>query len=208
MDEQQRNFFMMTVEIRILASIMARLSARSSEDRFNSMHADISGLQYGILRTLIHRPLTLSELSHIFVLDPSTLVPVIDALERKGLLTRQRDPQDRRRMPLLLTEEGVKLIQHMTVMSEDDLLFKCLSEMGEEKTQTLLALLREVMERMPEGDVMLQSISSRLYAYREGENVTPPPDCIIRRGTPENEHDDEIERTTRRRTRRPDRREK
>ncbi len=207
MDEQQREFFMMTVEIRILASIMARLSARSSEDRFNHMNADISGLQYGILRTLIHRPLTLSELSHIFVLDPSTLVPVVDGLERKGLIRRQRDPQDRRRMPLLLTEEGTKLIHRMTVMSEDDLLFKCLGDMGEDKAHELLTLLREVVERMPEGEEMLRSISSRLYAYQEGENVTQRPDCVIRRGTTENEQDDEIRRTTRRRTRKSDRRE-
>jgi len=78
---------MMSVEIRILASILARVAGRSIEDRFSAHNADISGMQYGILRTLAHQSYTLSELSRRFVVDPSTLVPVIDALERKGLVT-------------------------------------------------------------------------------------------------------------------------
>jgi DNA-binding MarR family transcriptional regulator len=34
------------------------------------------------------------------MLDPSTLVPAVDALERKGLAMRGQDPNDRRRNPL------------------------------------------------------------------------------------------------------------
>ena len=204
MDTEKKSFFMMTVEIRILASVMARVTARSLEERFSTLNADISGLQYGILRTLAYQSFTLSELSRRFVVDPSTLVPTIDTLERKGLVTRQRDPQDRRRIPLLLTEEGAKLLHDMPLMQEDDLLYKCLGDMGEAKAHELLELLRQVVQRMPEGEAMLQSISARLYAYREGENVTHQPECIIhRRDESENEHTAMIRRSNRRRVRRP-----
>jgi DNA-binding MarR family transcriptional regulator len=205
MEPQKREFFMMSVEIRILASILARVAGRSIEERFSAHNADISGMQYGILRTLAHQSYTLSELSRRFVVDPSTLVPVIDALERKGLVTRGRDPADRRRIPLTLTEGGTALIQNMPFVHEDDLLFKILDGMGEEKCRQLLSLLREVVRDMPEGEEMVQSISSRLYVLKEGGEPAVPhqdQDCVMRRNELENEHRHMIRRTNRRRIRR------
>jgi DNA-binding MarR family transcriptional regulator len=204
MDPQRKDFFMMTVEIRILTSVMTRIASRSIEERFNAHKADISGMQYGILRTLAHQSYTLSELSRRFVVDPSTMVPVIDALERKGLITRGRDPNDRRRVPLSLTDQGTALIQNMPFVHEDDVLFKTLDNMGEEKSRQLLNLLREVVKGMPEGEEMLQSIGSRLYSLKEGDGEVPNQrqDCIIRRDMFENEHRHMIRRTTRRRIRR------
>lgn len=180
MNAEQRDAFMKSVEIRILASVLARIAGRALEERFNSVNADISGLQYGILRTLSYHSFTLSELSRRFVLDPSTLVPVVDALERKGLISRGRDPNDRRRIPLSMTQEGASLIQNVPLMFDEDLLFQGLQSMGEEKTETLLSLLREIVAKMPEGAEMLESISSRLYAYQEGEaNVHANEYCPV-----------------------------
>ena len=204
MDPQRKDFFMMTVEIRILTSVLTRIASRSIEERFNAHNADVSGMQYGILRTLAHQSYTLSELSRRFVVDPSTMVPVIDALERKGLVTRGRDPNDRRRIPLSLTDEGTKLIRTMPFVHEDDVLFKTLDIMGDEKSRELLSLLREVVKGMPEGEEMLQSIGSRLYSLKEGEGEVPAQrqDCIIRRDMFENEHRHMIRHSTRRRVRR------
>ena len=204
MDPQRKDFFMMTVEIRILTSVMTRIASRSIEERFNAHKADISGMQYGILRTLAHQSYTLSELSRRFLVDPSTMVPVIDALERKGLITRGRDPNDRRRIPLSLTDQGTALIQNMPFIHEDDVLFKTLDNLGEEKSRQLLSLLREVVKGMPEGEEMLQSIGSRLYSLKEGDGEVSAQrqDCIIRRDMFENEHRHMIRRTTRRRIRR------
>jgi DNA-binding MarR family transcriptional regulator len=169
MNDDQKQFFMKTVEIRILAGILVRATHRAIEERLSSVNADISGLQYGILRSLSHESGTSSELSRKFVLDPSTLVPVIETLVRKGLVARNRDRQDRRRFPLSLTPAGAELIRTVPVIHEDDLLYQCLGSMGSDKTQELLELLREVVHGMPEGDDMLQSVSSRLYALQEGD---------------------------------------
>ncbi len=169
MDTEQRAAFMQSVEIRILASILGRLASRAIEERFAATSNNVNGLQYGILRTLAFQSVTLSDLSRSFVLDPSTLVPVVDALERKGLISRQRDPKDRRRIPLSLTEKGADMIKDVPLTHEDDLLYQCLQEMGDEKSATLLGLLREVVTSMPDGEFMVQSIEKRLYAYQEGE---------------------------------------
>lgn len=177
MDTDQKQFFMLTVEIRILASVMARISGRSLEERFNPH--DISALQYGIIHALSHESLTLSDLSRRFLLDPSTLVPVVHTLERKHLVVRSRDPNDRRRWLISVTEAGTQLIRRMPVFDESDLLYQILNSLGEDKSRQLLSLLREIIERMPEGEEMLESITTRLYALQDGENIPKPHGCVM-----------------------------
>lgn len=203
MDEKQRQFFMMTVEIRILASLLARVSSRSIEERFGAQNTAISGLQYGILRSLGHESSTISELSRTFMLDPSTLVPVIDTLERKGLVVRGKDPNDRRRIPVSLTEHGTHLINSVDVVHEDDVLYRSLDEWGSRKTRILLRLLREVVRRLPDGEEMLNSVSSRLYSLQNGENPAGQQGCIMHH-SPKNEHHPMTRRSMRRRIGRSD----
>lgn len=48
------------------------------------------------------------ELAEMCLRDPSTLVNIIDSLEKKGLVKRVADPKDRRAFKLYITEEGVE----------------------------------------------------------------------------------------------------
>jgi DNA-binding MarR family transcriptional regulator len=149
-------------EIRILFMTVMKISLRSVEQFLASRNIELNRVQFGILHVLSERPFTLSELSKLFVLDPSSLVPVIDALENRGLVERERDPNDRRRVPLRLTEAGTALLQSVAGLHEDDAFVKSLTEMGEEKTQNLLNLLRELVVRMPDGDNTLRDIHEQL----------------------------------------------
>ncbi len=49
------------------------------------------------------------EMAELAGLDPSSLVAIIDALERRGWLRRQRNPHDRRMQWVQRTEAGDKL---------------------------------------------------------------------------------------------------
>ena len=49
------------------------------------------------------------EIAHLCGLDPSSLVAVLDGLERRGWLRRQRNPRDRRMQWVQRTEEGDRL---------------------------------------------------------------------------------------------------
>ncbi|MBK8032480.1 MAG: MarR family transcriptional regulator [Chloroflexi bacterium] len=161
----ETTLFGTTIEIRILMSMIARLSMRDMEEQIEQADLGISGLQYGILRALQGQPFTLSELSKKFILDPSTLVPVIDALERKGFVTRGKDPTDRRRLPLNITEAGTALLNRIPLAHENDMLYVCMNELGADKAQSLLTLLREVMQHLPGGVEMLRDVTTRIQAY-------------------------------------------
>lgn len=149
-------------EIRVLFMTLMKMSTRSLDQFFASRNADINGMQYGILRTLSHHQFTLSELSKLFVLDPSTLVPVVDTLERRGFVERGRDPNDRRRIPLHLTAAGTDMVKSAGDIVADDPLFTGLEKLGEEKTRHLLTLLRELVHHTPDGDQILDDLHQHL----------------------------------------------
>jgi DNA-binding MarR family transcriptional regulator len=51
-------------------------------------------------------PVSQREIAEALLVDPSDLVAVLDVLEDSGFLERQRDPDDRRRNAVVLTDKG------------------------------------------------------------------------------------------------------
>jgi DNA-binding MarR family transcriptional regulator len=131
-------------ELRILTEMIIKVSRRDTERRLTASEAGISGLQYGILRILSDQDYTLSELSHMMHREPATLVPVVDALEDKGLVKRGKDAKDRRRTPLTITEAGTAVLDRVPLVDENDVIINALRELGDQKVQRLLTLLREL----------------------------------------------------------------
>ncbi len=67
----------------------------------------LTGPQLWALWELNRRgPQSLKGLSARMHLDPSTVTGVVDRLARRGLVSRETDPADRRRVVLSLTQEG------------------------------------------------------------------------------------------------------
>lgn len=163
----------LTLELRMLMGMMGRVSKQALEQYLAEQRIEMSMLQFGILHMLQEEAHTISDLSKKLVLDPSTLVPSIDALERKGWVVRGRDPHDRRRTPLSLTTEGEEIVRklHHSV-HESDPLNQALLAMRPEDQQQLLTLMRQLIAHMPDGDAMLQSVQARLKLYlsKEGKN--------------------------------------
>ncbi|MGH9483219.1 MAG: MarR family winged helix-turn-helix transcriptional regulator, partial [Terriglobales bacterium] len=52
--------------------------------------------EFWLLAMVHDAPMPQHELAALCGLDPSTLVPLLDALERRGWVARRRDPRDRR----------------------------------------------------------------------------------------------------------------
>src|SRR3954469_2062260 len=76
-------------------------------------------------------------------LDPSGLVGAIDELEGMGLVARRRDPADRRRYALGLTEDGPAMLRRARRLVTDGAR-ELLGPLDDDEVQTLVALLAKV----------------------------------------------------------------
>ncbi len=152
-------------QLRILIEVITKVSRRDTERRLAASEAGISGLQYGILRILGDQDFTLSELSHLMHREPATLVPVVDALEGKGLAKRGQDPQDRRRTPLTITDDGLAVLERVPLVEENDLLVNALNALGDGKVRRLLALLHELASELSESGINLAGLASGTPAH-------------------------------------------
>jgi DNA-binding MarR family transcriptional regulator len=144
----EEELYAAAVEVRVLAAIVHKMAFRDLVRRLEASNAGVSGLQYGVLRFLQRHPSTLSEMSRTMRLAPPTLLPVVDALEQKGLVERGRDPEDRRRTPLLLTAGGLQTLERLPLVGGADSLAISLQAMGDDKTRTLCELLRELTQHI------------------------------------------------------------
>ncbi len=154
-----------TLELKILISVAWKASIIAAEQWLAREGYDLTSLQSAVLRVVSHEgSSTISELSKRFAIDPSTLVPTVDAVERKGFLIRQRDPQDRRRVLLLPTDEGKKLAMRLPHVVDNDPLLIGLQTLGEGDAKQLIQLLFQLVSAMPEGDDWLKHAHSRLLA--------------------------------------------
>lgn len=109
----------------------------------------LTGPQLWALWELNRRgPMSLKALAERMHLDPSTVTGVVDRLQRKGLVSREADPADRRRVVLDLTPEGVTTVKSAPHPAQGQLVH-ALSAMDSGQVAQLnrtLQLLASVME--------------------------------------------------------------
>lgn len=162
----------LATEIRILISIIAKLNLRAMEQRLNEALPGMSVLQYGLLRRLSDEPCTLSELSNRMLLTPSTLVPAVDKLEREGYLVRGKDPNDRRRTPLIVTDPGRQVLQAIPPVHDDDALLRAVEALGPERAKRLRALLHELLMGMSDDQALIEALLTN-HPERKCANSRP-----------------------------------
>jgi DNA-binding MarR family transcriptional regulator len=68
--------------------------------------------EFGLMTVMAKRPgITQHELAALARIDPSSMVALLDDLEKRGVAERRVDPEDRRRRAVHLTEEGERRMQ-------------------------------------------------------------------------------------------------
>lgn len=119
---------------------------------FNQAMADnkITPGQYGVLALIDANPgLNQTALSKAMGIERSTMVAVIDHLEKRNLVARHNSPTDKRSYALGLTETGQDMLKHITkkVLEHEK---KITEKLSDEENRTLISLLKKVA--IPSGD--------------------------------------------------------
>ncbi|MEQ9333068.1 MarR family transcriptional regulator [Thalassobaculum sp.] len=84
-----------------------------------------------------------NHLGRLTAMDPATVQGVVQRLEKRGLVDREPDPDDRRRTRLKLSAAGAELVAKHTA---DGALVtaRTLEPLTDEEAETFLALLRKL----------------------------------------------------------------
>ena len=135
-------------ERRSSPGLLLALLGHHAMRRLREVHTrhELSPRQFQLLGLLNESgPLGQRELGQLMETDPSILVTLLNPLEAEGLLSRRRDPLDRRRHQVTLTAQGQRrLAAAARAQSEaEDELFAGLDEGQREQLRVLLIALKD-----------------------------------------------------------------
>jgi DNA-binding MarR family transcriptional regulator len=99
----------------------------------------LTGASRAVLGHLAHTgPLTIGEAALHLDRAQSVVSEIVDGLERRGLLLRDRDPGDRRRTLVWLTPTGVEALRRDGEVLSEDVLATAMSRMADADRAALL----------------------------------------------------------------------
>ena len=91
-----------------------------------------------------HGPISLSELTKIVALNNSTITGIVDRLARQELVERTRTSRDRRRIDVVITEEGIEFLRRVPPPIPDSLLAG-LEQMSQEESDRILWSIETIL---------------------------------------------------------------
>jgi len=79
----------------------------------------VSPNQFLVLMALAETgPVCQQFLAGVIGIDPRNIVPILDSLEARGLVSRETDPADRRRRVIELTPAGRRIVAELSALGE------------------------------------------------------------------------------------------
>jgi MarR family transcriptional regulator, lower aerobic nicotinate degradation pathway regulator len=150
-----------------LALLARRISVRVYEDDLRMPHVTVLASldEFG--------PAAQKDISRRLRIDASDLVSVLDDLEERNLVQRQRDERDRRRYLVTITEDGGRALRNRLVSMQkvNDILFGALSQ--EEREQLREMLIRAYRRHDPERVPVELLVRMRESGLAVVENLSP-----------------------------------
>jgi DNA-binding MarR family transcriptional regulator len=132
-------------EVYQLLDRVARKLTRLQRDDIGKV--ELTPAQYSILGLLWDRDgRPFGELASACCCTPSTVTGIVDTLEKKGLVTREPNPEDRRSLLVVLTEEGRALERNTPTL--DSIFSGCCPSVDSEELRELSGLLRKLNDAL------------------------------------------------------------
>lgn len=94
-----------------------------------------------------HEPVSATIIAHGIHISPSTVIGILDRLEGKGLIQRERDSKDRRVVHIRLTEAGSALCENAPSPLQDKLA-EALTRLSEAEQTRIVDSLDRIVELM------------------------------------------------------------
>lgn len=140
-------------EIRALNTYIKLMRAAESVTSRINQHLSADKLtvsQFGVLEALYHLgPLCQSDLAQKILKSSGNITLVIDNLEKRGLVVRQRSQKDRRFVTVKLTGVGRALIESIFPRHVERVVQE-LSSLSADEQEELARLLRKLGKQTPE----------------------------------------------------------
>jgi DNA-binding MarR family transcriptional regulator len=135
-------------DLRILQALRRIIRAVDIHSHKLATQHKITGPQLACLMTVAgESPLTSSNLAKKVYLSPSTVVGIIDRLEEKQLVARNRSSVDRRQVHISVTDQGKKLIADAPSLLQDTLA-NALTELPEIEQVSITMALEKLVDLM------------------------------------------------------------
>lgn len=139
-------------DLRILRALRRITRSIALHSRQLAAYSNITAPQLVCLRAVAENgPLTATAISREIHVSPSTVVGILDRLEDKGWILRERGREDRRIVFITATEEGMALVRD-TPSPLQQKLADSLNELPEIEQATITMSLERIVDLM-ESDV-------------------------------------------------------
>jgi DNA-binding MarR family transcriptional regulator len=134
-------------DVSLLPILRSLMEAYHTVGRLSDRHIQelgLTGSQFDVIVTLGDLPgMTCKELGEKTLITKGTLTPVLDRLETKGLVSRQKGEQDARQTFVKLTPEGQKVYES-TFFNHVDYMNRYFKQMPDAEQQQLVGLLQKL----------------------------------------------------------------
>src|SRR5690606_7739492 len=135
-------------DLRILRALRRITRAIALHSKQLAACSHITAPQLICLRTVVALgPLTATAISREIHVSPSTVVGILDRLEEKGLIRRERGREDRRIVFVTATEQGVALVENAPSPLQKAL-SDALNQLPELEQATITLALERIVELM------------------------------------------------------------
>lgn len=145
--QSSRRTFLKEISIGVWVRILRVYAVISTEIRRKVSTIGLTLPQLYVLTTLgLQGDMPLGKLGRELLVTKGNITPIVDHLERDGLVIRDQDQSDRRKMWVRLTAKGRQLVGDIVLAYEEEFvpLMSCLS-------QDELRQLSQLLKKMSEG---------------------------------------------------------
>lgn len=130
----------------VVVALRRIIRAIDLRSRFLVTNYGLTGPQLMVLKELsVHGGVYVAELTRAIHLSQATVTGILDRLEKRGLVRRQRSDEDKRRVHVWLTGDGERLLADAPPLLQEEFTAEFSKLENWEQTQILSALQRVVL---------------------------------------------------------------